>query len=261
MAWTPDGKGVLTILWKADGTTEAVIVQVSNGSPRTLKKFDWRTPFRMTISPDGRYIAYDLPVPDSVERDIFIFTLASAEERPLIQDAGNDLYPVWTPDGKQILFVSDRGGAAGLWALPMSGGKAAGEAKLIKADMGRISPRGMTQQGVLFYEIHSADGKEREVQPQLVQFLQPRWTPAERRSWWQEEIVSLGVVFTRSIQGQVRLGPFSRSIRSNMSSDTRSQEMVKPSTSSGRTPRRKPSLSSDVQSKQARRFFTARLCR
>jgi len=34
-----------------------------------------------------------------------------------------DTSPVWSPDGRQIAFVSDRGGVANLWVLPLGGGE------------------------------------------------------------------------------------------------------------------------------------------
>ncbi len=42
-------------------------------------------------------------------------------ERLVELDARN-LWPMWTPDGKRLYFMSDRGGAQNLWTLPSGGG-------------------------------------------------------------------------------------------------------------------------------------------
>jgi Tol biopolymer transport system component len=58
------------------------------------------------ISPDGRRLAL-------VEvGDIYVWNLVSPEPRGLRMTftAGNDWFPVWTPDGRQIVFGSWRGG-------------------------------------------------------------------------------------------------------------------------------------------------------
>ena len=41
--------------------------------------------------------------------------------RRLTQVAGNDGLPIWTPDGRTIVFVSDRGGSWGVYAMNSNG--------------------------------------------------------------------------------------------------------------------------------------------
>ncbi len=44
--------------------------------------------------------------------------------RRLTGGGSKDLWPMWSPDGKQIYFVSDRGGNENLWVIPSNGGSA-----------------------------------------------------------------------------------------------------------------------------------------
>jgi hypothetical protein len=44
-------------------------------------------------------------------------------KRRLVRGAGNDVEPDWSPDGKRIVFASDRGGRYDLWDVPATGGK------------------------------------------------------------------------------------------------------------------------------------------
>lgn len=67
------------------------------------------------MSPDGTRWAYAMATPDSGVADIYI----TGEGRPLrlTTAAGYDVAPAWAPDGRGLVFVSDRwsraGGAAG----------------------------------------------------------------------------------------------------------------------------------------------------
>lgn len=104
----------------------------------------------MFFSPDGRYLAYDLPMSDTDpnERDLFVIAVDGAREAHVVAP-GQDCVMGWSPDGTRLLFASDRMGALGLWALPMADGQAQGAPALVKAD---IAPAaiGMTKSGGLF---------------------------------------------------------------------------------------------------------------
>ncbi len=64
------------------------------------------------LSPDGRRIALDRGLPNG--RDLWVFDLERDTLSPLFLDAGDDESPVWTPDGRQIVFTSGRDGVANL---------------------------------------------------------------------------------------------------------------------------------------------------
>ena len=64
------------------------------------------------LSPDGRRIALDRG--RQGERDLWVFDLERDTLSPLFLDAGDDESPVWTPDGRQIVFTSGRDGLANL---------------------------------------------------------------------------------------------------------------------------------------------------
>jgi dipeptidyl aminopeptidase/acylaminoacyl peptidase len=96
-------------------------------------------PFRMPtdLSPDGKWISYTLRDPnkailaDEDERnryftdtgvsgneigcDIWITHVITRETRNLTQGKGSSYGPVWSPDGTQLAFYSDRSGQTNLW--------------------------------------------------------------------------------------------------------------------------------------------------
>ncbi len=62
------------------------------------------------ISPDGSRVAVTAPDPQTGNRDLFVIEVARGNVSRLTTHVANDWYPVWSPDGKQILFGSDREG-------------------------------------------------------------------------------------------------------------------------------------------------------
>ncbi len=150
--WTPEGKYILANFRRNDRTNQIVLVSVADASVRVLKTLDWRYPLKMSLSPDGRYIAYDFqPREDSENRDVFLLATDGSREVPLIQHPANDLMPVWTPDGKTVVFLSDRGGTMGIWAIRVDDGKPQGSAELIKPDVGASLLMGFTRNGAFYY--------------------------------------------------------------------------------------------------------------
>jgi len=152
--WTPDGSQVLVDVWSEDGTAQIGFISVAEGSLRVLKTIDRCFPFQMSLSPDGKYIVYDVPLRGEPKGgDIFMLSTDSKGEVPLVEHPAYDIYPVWTPDGKGVLFTSDRAGTMGLWAVQVTDGRPRGQPNLVKADIGRFSPMGFTQAGSLYYRV------------------------------------------------------------------------------------------------------------
>lgn len=153
-AWSPDGKQILTVFERNDGTNQIVLVSAADGSVRVLKSLEWRYPQQMSFSPDGRYIAYDSRTRrDAPERDIFVLATDGSRESLLVEHPANDLFPLWTPDGKSILFASDRSRTWDQWLIPVAEGKAHGLPTLIKQNVGRIEPLRFTTDGNYYYNL------------------------------------------------------------------------------------------------------------
>ena len=58
------------------------------------------------FSPDGQKLAIDIS--DGKQRDIWVYDWARDTLTQLTFDPGDDRLPVWTPDGRRIVFASDR---------------------------------------------------------------------------------------------------------------------------------------------------------
>ncbi len=153
-AWSPDGRHVLAQLMKGDGTDFAPI-SVADGSTRILKSTDWRNAGgSMAFSPDGKYIAYDFPPSENLpERDVYILTVDGTREIRAVEDPADDRLAGWTPDGKQILFTSDRMGTWDAWTIPVADGKPQGPPEVIKRNIGLIDPLGFTRNRSFYYGV------------------------------------------------------------------------------------------------------------
>jgi len=97
-----------------DPTTGAV------GEPAFLfRQTGIRTP--TSVSPDGRWLTYQ-NVGERPE-DLFISRVDGSDIKRLTDDEARDRWPTWSPDGKEILFYSNReGGNYALWTIHPDGG-------------------------------------------------------------------------------------------------------------------------------------------
>lgn len=69
------------------------------------------------ISPDGKQIAF------AYRDDLYLVDAEGGMAVPLTQHAAHDVEPVWSPDGKRIVFRSARYGNFDLFILSLNGGR------------------------------------------------------------------------------------------------------------------------------------------
>ena len=166
-SWTPDGRSILAVLDLAKAgaivSRQIVLVSAESGAVRVLKSQSESDPSSISVSPDGRFIVYDVPQADLVptpgprppfRQDIALMSLQDGRETKLVEHPADDSSPIWTPDGRRVLFVSDRTGSAGLWAVEVADGKVVAPAELVRPDM-KVRPLGFAASGTLFYGLSS----------------------------------------------------------------------------------------------------------
>ena len=69
-------------------------------------------PGQPRISPNGEAVLFTAPNPQNGNRDVWHTELARGITTKLTTHIANDWHPVWSPDGSQILFASDRDGGS-----------------------------------------------------------------------------------------------------------------------------------------------------
>ena len=62
------------------------------------------------LSPDGARVAVNAVAAQGSTQDLWLVELARGITSRFTFDPGNDIYPVWSPDGSRIVFGSDREG-------------------------------------------------------------------------------------------------------------------------------------------------------
>lgn len=151
--WSQDGRQLLMLFSRLDGTNQIATVSVADGSARVLKTLDWRAPTTMAFSPDDRWIVYDFPSREQApERDVFVLAADGSRETRIVDHPANDVVLGWAPDGRTVLFASDRTGSNGAWTIQVADGKAAAAPHLLRAHLpSRVLPLGFTRAGAFYY--------------------------------------------------------------------------------------------------------------
>jgi len=80
------------------------------------------------ISPDGKLVVYVVGSVDlsanSISSTLWLAATDKGETRQLTNTTKKDRHPRWSPDGKHILFESNRSGDNQLWIIDLDGGEA-----------------------------------------------------------------------------------------------------------------------------------------
>ena len=211
-AWEPDGKSILAVVhMNVDKTWMLARVSTSEGTVKPLRSIGWRfggfEMGRPSLSPDGRRLAYaafvsELPragarpqsrpgEPVFDDSHIYVLPLdGSTPEITIVNGASRNESPVWTPDGRHLLFVSNRGGDWGVWSASL----ASGVLQPVGGIAGRVEPVGVTRSGSYVYRRQPimkpesfiisarkpASGAVGAREPETIVGRSPSWSPDGR---------------------------------------------------------------------------------
>ncbi len=145
--WSSDGRW-LAVALRRKGTVQLGLISTQDGSLRVLRSAEGG-PRKMFFSPDGKYLGADFSAGGNLDRDVFVLAVDGSGETKAVVNPGQDFMMGWSPDGKRLLFASDRTGSLGLWAVPIVDGKPQGVPELIRPDVTPWS-LGVTSSGALY---------------------------------------------------------------------------------------------------------------
>ena len=99
--------------------TRASLVWVDRKGHETAMKAPLRAYAYVTLSPDGAEAA--LSIGSQGSSDLWIWHFARETLTPLTSTPGLNANPLWTPDGRHIVFASTRAGVPNLYMQPADG--------------------------------------------------------------------------------------------------------------------------------------------
>jgi WD40 repeat protein len=159
--WSPDGRSILALRCKND-TTELTMVSTLDGSVRFLRNIPSKMYFfdKACFSPDGQFVAFSFVREGNPSHgDLFLMTSDGRNEVVIAGHPAEDRLINWTPDGKSLIFLSDRSGTWDIWSVRVTGGKQQGEPELLKKDFGYYSEiLGIAPDGSFYYKINTPSG-------------------------------------------------------------------------------------------------------
>jgi len=100
---SPDGKWIAY----ADQTQTLYVVPAAGGPPRTVDHSAQAEINEYAFSPDGRYLAYTLPLPTDYTA-LKIFDTQTGKSVAITGATTADANPAWDPEGRYLYFLSDR---------------------------------------------------------------------------------------------------------------------------------------------------------
>lgn len=125
LAWSPDGKNFAVSDNDGPSTSFGILLLSVDGKDRRpLTKSPDPKDFDATprFSPNGAEVAF-VRWRSSTNSDLYVVNIANGRTRRLTNDQRQIDDLQWSPDGTQILFISNRNGNSRLWQIEASGGE------------------------------------------------------------------------------------------------------------------------------------------
>jgi Tol biopolymer transport system component len=144
--WSPDGGVVAFSEARADwdGSWISLLSLADSTTRQLTSPSGQEVDYSPAFSPDGTTVAFVRGTLAGAVEDLYVVPTAGGVPRRLTFDkTWIEGSPTWTPDGRDIVFSSARGGLASLWRISASGGTPRPIAGVgVIASFPSISPKG-----------------------------------------------------------------------------------------------------------------------
>jgi len=111
--WSPDGKYITFMRLREEESNPSIDIWYADADGNEFKcitKGESDTHLEATWSPDGKKIAFLRSNRDAdAKNELVLYSIESGEERVLVKDEEYKYLPVFSPDGKEVAFVSFEG--------------------------------------------------------------------------------------------------------------------------------------------------------
>jgi Tol biopolymer transport system component/predicted Ser/Thr protein kinase len=131
-AWSPDGECT------AHPGESGLVLRLESGTVNTVADMPGGSELYPAFSPDGRSLAF-VRQSGGASTDLYLLPLApgfqaGGEPKRLTSGMRFLNTPVWTPDGREIIFSAETPTGMGLWRIPASGASAPRRLALVGED-------------------------------------------------------------------------------------------------------------------------------
>ena len=148
--WSPDGKR-LGVAVSGDNGNQGLLLSVADGSRQPIAGLGLSAWSLAGISRDGRYVAFVRDEAPGLPQGIYTLPIEGGKPVLLAENAAYYERPVWTPDGKQVLFVRERQGIDDLWSIPVVNGAPAGPPRVVQLNIDTLVD--VTVAGDIYHEV------------------------------------------------------------------------------------------------------------
>ncbi|MCH7750269.1 MAG: PD40 domain-containing protein [Acidobacteria bacterium] len=149
--WSRDGRFILYLDRFGDPPT-LNLLPVGGGRERRID-LDWWNGYvsgAYRFSPDGQYITYASRQDGNT--DIYLLPIEGGESVRVTDDLARDYDPIWTADGRLLLFLSNRtAGRTDLWGVSTREGMPVGDPFVVRADVGTVGLFSLSDNGRLLF--------------------------------------------------------------------------------------------------------------
>lgn len=110
LSWGQEAEAQKSDSTKKDKKKKDLPLEVGRRIPIKANEGTWMS---LDVSPDGKTIAFDFL------GDIFTMPAAGGKATQFTSGLAFDSHPKFSPDGKKLLFISDRSGGENIWWISL----------------------------------------------------------------------------------------------------------------------------------------------
>jgi serine/threonine protein kinase/Tol biopolymer transport system component len=151
-SWSPDGRALAFATEPAldalarSSARQVWTVEVATGRRKMVTKGDAAQP---SWSPGGHRIAYLAIVEDGKRRTLWTVPAGGGTAVPVLNEKTVAWSPVWSPDGRHLYFLSNRGGSMNLWRLRIDerSGQVSGQPEALTTPAQSVSAFSLSRDG------------------------------------------------------------------------------------------------------------------
>ncbi|MEL7531041.1 MAG: amidohydrolase family protein [Bacteroidota bacterium] len=144
----------------------------------------------LDVSPDGKQIVFDLL------GDLYLLPIEGGKAKRITKSMAFDFHPRFSPDGKQIAFISDRDGNDNLWIMNVDGGDSTQITKE-KTDVLQsaewtpdgnylVLSKGKRFMKLFLYHKEGGSGVQLTKKPENMKHVEPAFGPDARYVWFAQ---------------------------------------------------------------------------